>query len=41
MHDTLANRGRITYEAYTSEQQYEQQKLAKDYLEGKVEEIQI
>jgi hypothetical protein len=32
MHDTLANRGRITYEAYTSEQQYEQQKIAKDYL---------
>lgn len=41
MHDTLANRGRITYEAYTAEQQYEQQKLAKDFLEGKIEDIQI
>lgn len=41
MHDTLANRGRITYEAYTAEQQYEQQKIAKDFLDGKIEDIQI
>jgi hypothetical protein len=41
MHDTLANRGRITYEAYTAEQQYEQQKVAKDFLEGKIDDIQI
>lgn len=36
MHDTLSNRGRIAYEPYTAEQQYEQQKIAKDYLEGKI-----
>ncbi|MDR3582042.1 MAG: hypothetical protein P4L67_02080 [Candidatus Pacebacteria bacterium] len=27
MHDTLANRGRITYDSYTPEQQYEIQKV--------------
>lgn len=32
MHDTLANRGRIPYEPYTPQQQYEQQKLAKEFL---------
>jgi kinesin family protein 6/9 len=28
MHDTLANRGRISYEPYSPDQQYEQQKIA-------------
>ena len=41
MHDTLTNRGRVTYEPYNAEQQYEQQKVAKDFLDGKIDNIQI
>ena len=41
MHDTLVGRGRITYESYTPEQQYQQQKLAQDFLDNKVEDIEI
>ena len=41
MHDTLANRGRITYEPYTPEQQYEMQKLAEGFLDGSVDDIEI
>jgi kinesin family protein 6/9 len=40
MHDTLANRGRITYDNYTPEQQYEVQKLAEQYLKGEKEDIE-
>lgn len=36
MHDTLANRGRISYEPYTPEQQHEQQKLARKFLDGEI-----
>jgi kinesin family protein 6/9 len=39
MHDTLANRGRISYEPYTPEQQYKQQQLAQDYLDSKIDDI--
>lgn len=41
MHDTLANRGRISYEPYTPEQQHKQQLIAQEFLEGKTEDIQI
>lgn len=41
MHDTLANRGRIQYEPYTAEQQYEQQKIAQKFLNGELEDIDI
>lgn len=39
MHDTLANKGRVQYDAYTAEQQYAVQKQAHQYLEGEVEDI--
>ena len=41
MHDTLANRGRINYEPFSPEQQYKQQLIAQEFLEGKTEDIQI
>lgn len=41
MHDTLVGRGKICYENYTSEQQYEQQKIAKDFLDNKIDDIEI
>lgn len=41
MHDTLASRGRINYEPYTPEQQHQQQQLAKKYLDGEIEEIEV
>lgn len=41
MHDTLAGRGRISYEPYTAEQQYEQQKVVQEYIEGKTDDIDI
>lgn len=41
MHDTLSNRGRIQYEPYTAEQQYEQQKIALKFLNGELEDIEI
>lgn len=34
MHDTLASRGRVQYDQYTPEQQYEVQKQAEAFLEG-------
>jgi len=40
MHDTLANRGRVQYDPYTPEQQYEIQRIATAYLTGKREEIE-
>lgn len=41
MHDTLGNRGRINYEPYTPEQQYVQQQIAKKYLNGDIDDIEI
>ena len=41
MHDTLANRGRINYEPYSSEQQHKQQIIAQEFLDGKTDDIQI
>ncbi|OMJ86652.1 hypothetical protein SteCoe_11804 [Stentor coeruleus] len=41
MHDTLANRGRVVYETYTPEQQYQIQLLAERYLEGDLDEVEI
>eukprot|EP01017_Pseudomicrothorax_dubius_P043087 TRINITY_DN7119_c0_g1_i1.p1 TRINITY_DN7119_c0_g1~~TRINITY_DN7119_c0_g1_i1.p1 ORF type:complete len:637 (+),score=183.18 TRINITY_DN7119_c0_g1_i1:353-2263(+) len=41
MHDTLANRGRINYEQFSSEQQYEVQKTAQKFLDGEIEEIEF
>lgn len=41
MHDTLVGRGRISYEPYTPEQQYEQQQIALKYLKGDIEDIDI
>ena len=34
MHDTLASRGRVQYDPYSSEQQYEIQKMAEAFLKG-------
>lgn len=41
MHDTLANRGRITYEPYPPEMQYQQQILAKKFLEGEIDDLEF
>ena len=41
MHDTLVGRGRISYEAYTPEQQYQQQELAQKFLNNEIEDIDI
>lgn len=41
MHDTLASRGRISYEPYTPEQQHKQQLVAQEFLDGKTDDIQI
>ncbi len=40
MHDTLANPGVVSTEPYTPEQAYELQKVASDYLTGKVDDIE-
>ena len=40
MHDTLASRGRVQYDPYTPEQQYEIQKVAEAFLKGDQEEIE-
>ena len=40
MHDTLANRGRVTYDPYTAEQQFEIQKLSEQFLRGDLEDIE-
>ena len=41
MHDTLANRGRVVYEPYTSEQQYQVQLIAEKFLEGNTDEVEV
>lgn len=40
LHDTLASKGaNASTEPYTAEQQYELQKVARDFLQGKTEDI--
>jgi kinesin family protein 6/9 len=41
MHNTLASRGRINYDPYTAEEQYQQQMIAKKFLLGESEEIEF
>ena len=41
MHDTLANRGRVVYEPYNPEQQYQMQLVAEKFLEGNLDEIEL
>lgn len=41
MHDTLADRGKINYEPYPPELQYQQQLLAKKFLEGELEDVEF
>ena len=40
MHDTLANRGRVTYDPYTSEQQFDIQKMSEQFLTGDLEDVE-
>jgi kinesin family member 6/9 len=40
MHDTLASRGKINYDPYVGEQQYEIQKHAEAFLKGEKDEIE-
>jgi len=39
MHDTLANRGRITYTSYSQEEQAQIQKITHEFLEGQRDNI--
>ena len=41
MHDTLANRGKIIYDPYTPEEQFEMQKLAQQWLDASLEDFDI
>ena len=40
MHDALASRGHVSYDAYTPEQQYEIQLVAESYLKGQRDEVE-
>lgn len=40
MHDTLANKGRVNYDPYSPEQQYELQKVAQQFMDGELEDIE-
>jgi len=40
MHDTLANRGKINYDPYPPEAQYEIQQQAQGFLDGSIEDIE-
>ena len=40
MHDTLASKGRVQYDPYTAEQQYEIQLVAEAFLKGERDEIE-
>ena len=40
MHDTLANKGKVNYDPYSAEQQYELQKLATKFMDGELEDIE-
>ena len=39
MHNTLSNRGKINYDPYTPEEQYEQQLTAQKFLSGELEDM--
>ena len=39
MHDTLANRGRITYGSYSQEEQVGIQKVTTEFLDGNRDDI--
>ena len=41
MHDTLVGRGRISYEPYTLEEQFEEQKRAMAFLNNEIDDIEI
>jgi kinesin family protein 6/9 len=41
MHNTLTNRGRISYDPYTVNEQFEQQQIAERFLKGESEEIEF
>jgi kinesin family protein 6/9 len=41
MHDALANRGRVNYEAYTDEQKYELQQQIRKFLAGDIDDIEV
>lgn len=40
MHDTLANKGKVNYDPYSPEQQYELQKVAQQFLDGELDDIE-
>ena len=40
MHDTLANRGRVNYDAYTPEEQNKIQQVTNQYLTGEIDDIE-
>lgn len=39
MHDTLANRGRINYDKYSSEELHKIETLTNQYLDGQIQDI--
>ena len=41
MHDALAQREPVGYDAYTAEQQYELQQVVRGYIRGDVDEIEV
>lgn len=41
MHDTLANRGAVSYEAFTPEQQTEIKHVVRDYISGDIQSIDV
>lgn len=40
MHDTLANRGRVNYDAYSAEDLMNIKSLTKQYLSGEIDDIE-
>lgn len=40
MHDTLANRGRVNYDAYTDQEKDNIQQVTKQYLAGEIDDIE-
>ena len=40
MHDTLANRGRVKYDAYTTEEQNNIKQMTNQYLSGEIDDIE-
>lgn len=40
MHDTLANRGRVKYDAYTEDEKNNIKQLTDQYLAGEIEDIE-